>query len=223
MTIFERVDRSPSGVTTLDLWVPLGIAHRRARRLCSILLFQTHKNEVEDAQILECGFVSMSDEIANLITSLSSSDAADRISAAERLSQLGDSARDAAVALVSASGDDDEVVREWATGALEELGPPMSSDVAALADLLSAVHADVGYWAATLLGRLEEDAASAVAQLRKALTSHPSGSVRQRAAWALGKIGPKAAAAIDDLRRATSDDDPRLARLAERAIEQIGC
>lgn len=171
---------------------------------------------------VECGFVSMSDEIASLITSLSSSDVTDRISAAERLSQMGDSARDAAVALVSASGDDDEEVREWATSALEELGPAGASQVEALADLVSAEHADVGYWAATMLGRLEEDAASAVAQLRNALTSHPSVSVRQRAAWALAKIGPKAAAAIDDLRRAASVDDPRLARLAERAIEQIG-
>jgi HEAT repeat protein len=47
-------------------------------------------------------------------------------------------------------------------------------------------------------------------------------SVRRRAAWALGKIGSSAHGATDALQQATANDDPRLARLARQAIEQIG-
>jgi hypothetical protein len=39
---------------------------------------------------------------------------------------------------------------------------------------------------------------------------------------ALGEIGPAAAAALPHLRKAAADPDPRLARLAQQAIDQIG-
>lgn len=165
----------------------------------------------------------MSADISELVAGLEHSDPAERGKAAEELSRLGAGARGAAVPLVRACGDGSEQVREWAVAALEELGPPSPADADALSSLLGDKNADVGYWAATLLGRLAGEAAPAVAALAAALSSSPAMAVRQRAAWALGKIGPPAAAALGALNRSAGDENARLARLARRAIEQIGC
>ena len=48
------------------------------------------------------------------------------------------------------------------------------------------------YWAATLLGRLGEEAAAAAGPLGQSLTQSFHASVRQRAAWALQRLGPAA-------------------------------
>ena len=164
----------------------------------------------------------MTSEISLLISGLSDPDPTERSRAAEGLSRIGEQARGAAVPLARACGDLVEEVREWAVAALEELGPPSADDVDALAELLKIGNSDVGYWVSTLLGRLGADAASAVPALKKALCGPAEISVRQRAAWALGKIGPRAASAVVSLRTAAADADPRLARLARRAIDQIG-
>lgn len=159
--------------------------------------------------------------ITSLIAALSSSDAASRADAAERLAQLGPKARSAAMALVLACGDDDETVRQWATDALEGIGPPEAADVAQLASLAEAKSLDVAYWAVTLLGRLKGDAATAVDALATVVAGRGDLIVRQRAAWALGEIGPSAAKAVPALQKAGADSDPRLSRLAQEAIEHI--
>jgi HEAT repeat protein len=145
-----------------------------------------------------------------------------RQAAAERLARMGEDAAPAAAALVLACGDADEQVREQAVAALEDLGPPRADAIGQLIGLVP--HADplVAYWATTLLGRAEEDAASAVPALTGCLASRADLSVRQRAAWALGKIGPAAASAREALGRAANDADPRLARLANEALAAIG-
>jgi HEAT repeat protein len=61
-----------------------------------------------------------------------------------------------------------------------------------------------------------------VAVLVASVESSTELSVRQRAAWALGKIGPAAAAARGTLKRAVGQGDERLARLANEALEAIG-
>jgi HEAT repeat protein len=165
---------------------------------------------------------TMPAELARLVADLSGADPATRTEAAEQLSRLGPEAAPVAVALVRACGDDSEEVRESVVAALEDMGPPKIEDIDLLAALLSDLAADVGYWAATLLGRLEADAAPAVPALRAAVTDAGDGSVRQRAAWALGQIGSPAAPALDALKQAADSDDPRLARLAQRAVERIG-
>ena len=126
------------------------------------------------------------------------------------------------MALVLACGDEAEEVPQWVASAREEMGPPETSDVSPLVSLIEAKSPDVGYWAATLLGRLKAEAAPAVDALADAVARSPHLPVRQRAAWALGEIGPAAAAALPSLRKAATDADPRLARLAQQAIEQIG-
>lgn len=164
----------------------------------------------------------MPNDLSQLTAALNSPDPAERSNAAEQLARLGPEAQAAAVALVRACADEAEPVREWAAGALEELGPPSVSDHGELTFLLRDDNADVGYWAATLLGRLGKEAAMAVSGLAAALSGPADMAVRQRAAWALGRIGPAAAESLDTLRQAAADDDPRLARISRRAIDQIG-
>jgi HEAT repeat protein len=79
----------------------------------------------------------------------------------------------------------------------------------------------VAYWAITLLGRAGDNAAPAVAALADILCSSAEPPVRERAAWALGKIGPTAQAARPALDEAAASDEPRLRRLAEKALEAI--
>jgi HEAT repeat protein len=161
-------------------------------------------------------------KLSTLIAALSSPETANRAEAAEQIAQLGADAQAAAVALVLACGDEAEEVRQSVASALEDLGPPEASDIGQLASLIEAKSPDVGYWAATLLGRLKADAAPAVDTLARAVAGSPHLPVRERAAWALGEIGPAAAAALPSLQKASTDPDPRLARLAQEAIKQIG-
>lgn len=140
-----------------------------------------------------------------------------RALAAERLCHLGSDARGAACALVTAAGDD-PLVREWAVAALEELGTPDQESSAELTALTASDLELVAYWAITLLGRLEEAALPAESALVNALNSSLHDSVRQRAAWALGKIGGRSAAALKALQRASQTSDARLARLAMQAL-----
>ena len=134
------------------------------------------------------------DDLPTLINKLVDPSAGERAAAAERLARLGDQAQAAAVPLVRAAGDASEAVRQWATSALEDLGPPSPRDGAALAALLADVNQDVAYWAATLLGRLASD--QFVDPLARVLDPARPMLVRQRACWALEKIGPAARSAI---------------------------
>lgn len=163
----------------------------------------------------------MSAELSTWIDQLSAEDESARQVAAEKLSQLGEEARSAAVPLARAAGDQTEAVREAAVAALEGLGPPEADDLPALADLVGNPQADIGYWAATLIGRAGDAGAAAVPALQAALGERAPLSLRERAAWALGKIGPAASPALDELRRISGSDEPRLARLAAKAVEQI--
>jgi HEAT repeat protein len=160
-------------------------------------------------------------DLSRLIELLSGVDVGQRATAAEELARLGPGAQPAAPALVRACGDTAEDVRQWATAALEELGPPAAADVGELAVLLESPHADGGYWAATLLGRLGARGAAAVPALAKTLAGTRDLAVRQRAAWALGQMGPAAAGGLGALEACSTEADARLARLAREAIAQI--
>lgn len=157
-----------------------------------------------------------------LAAQLGSTDPQVRGTAAERLARMGEDAAPAAIQLVRACGAAEEQVRQQAVAALEDLGPPPTEAIGQLIDLVA--HGDplVAYWATTLIGRAGEDAAPAVPALAGCLASPADLSVRQRAAWALGRIGAPAASAREALDRAAHDADPRLARLATEAVAAIG-
>lgn len=159
-------------------------------------------------------------DVAQLVNDLNSAEVGTRRRAAEALAQSAN-IESAAVALVRAAGDADEEVMEWAHAALEGMGAPSAHDAMALAELLQDASATTGYWAATLLGRLEANAAAAVKPLADTLASATDTSVRQRCAWALGEIGPPAKAALPALTSAAAASDRRLVRLALEAMERI--
>ncbi len=163
----------------------------------------------------------MNANLQELVAGLTSTDLATRREAAERLMGMGADAESAAVSLCMATADPDELVREAATAAIEELGAPTPAARAELAELLRSQAADPAYWAATLLGRSGPDAASHVPELAAALTAHPAINVRQRCAWALSQVGSAAAGGLAALQQAAKSDDPRLARLAQDAISKI--
>src|SRR5690554_924570 len=123
--------------------------------------------------------------IAAWIADLQGADLQRAIDSAERLCHAGEAAQPAAVALAVATGHHDERVREWATAALEELGPPPDDALPALVGLLTETGepaSDRAYWAAALIERLGPRAAVAVPALRVALESQPTLAVREVAA-----------------------------------------
>ena len=160
-------------------------------------------------------------DIKRLIAELSASEAAVRQAAAEQLARLGEAARPAAVALARHAADAEEAVREAVVSALEAIGPPAKEQLGELIALLKEGSADVVYWAATLIGRLQEAGSSAADALSRCLEESKDLAPRERAAWALGELGKGAAPAIDALKKAAAEASPRLARLAQKALERI--
>lgn len=162
----------------------------------------------------------MTDPVKTQIRNLSSCQPAKRLTAAKKLATMGEAAAPAAVALVEALDDESEEVLQQATAALEELGPPPLEHRTRLAELLSDENPDVGYWAATLLGRLKKEAEDTVADLCRTVEEHPEASVKERAVWALGQIGsPDARRTLEE---ASQSSNRRLSRLAEKALSQTG-
>lgn len=126
------------------------------------------------------------------------------------------------VAVVRLAEDRDEEVRMWSAEALESSVQPDPSEVGALVDVLTtAFDREVGYWAATMLGRLGKSAAPAAGALEAGLRDSTYLPTRERAAWALGQIGPPASSAMAALERAAETAPPRLRRLATEAIRMI--
>lgn len=147
-------------------------------------------------------------------------DVATRRQAAEQLAQRGEQLSPVALRLVAATADADETVREWSVAALEHCGAPPAEDIAQLTGLLATTEELPAYWSATLLGRLEGRAASAVEPLMQTVQQHLSAAVRERAVWALGMLGRAALPAVPLLER-VAEEGGRPARLAQHALTQI--
>jgi HEAT repeat protein len=159
--------------------------------------------------------------ISELGDILSSDDQAMRRRAAEVLSQNADAAVDVAVDLVRHVADSDRVVAEYCVATLEELGPPAASQLDDLAILASDNHADVAYWAVTLIGRSGAAAATHALRLGDVVASDAPPQVRERAAWALGRIGPAAMAAVPQLESSTHAVPQSVARAVAQALTSI--
>jgi hypothetical protein len=127
-----------------------------------------------------------------------------------------------AVTVVGLSGSSDDEVRMWSAEALEVAIQPGQSEVLGLIELLErAVDGEICYWAATMLGRLGNDAVNAAAALETCLRESMYLPARERATWALSQIGPAASVAIPALTEAVESAPPRLQRLANEAIRAI--
>lgn len=125
-------------------------------------------------------------------------------------------------AVILLAGDRDEEVRMWSAEVLETSIQPDPSEVGTLVEVLeTSVGPEVGYWAATMLGRLGESAVAATGALEACLREAAYPPSRERAAWALGQLGPQACSAIPALQRAAQTGPPRLQRIATAAIRSI--
>ncbi|QDU95763.1 HEAT repeat domain-containing protein [Lignipirellula cremea] len=163
----------------------------------------------------------MDADLLHLEEELCSTNAQRRVDAAEQLSLLGHQASPAVIPLLCTLRDSDEQVREYVTSALENLGPPPTNQLGHLVPMLQDENLDIGYWAATLLGRLGRIGGPAAESLADVLQHSTHTVVRERSAWALGEIGKEASVALDQLHRTAQGSEPRLARLAQEAIEKI--
>ncbi|MFM8577780.1 MAG: HEAT repeat domain-containing protein [Planctomycetaceae bacterium] len=171
------------------------------------------------------GGISKSDdrdgEVGGLIRLLERGGPDERAAAAEKLCQMGTAAAGAAVTLVRACADHDDRVRDWSVAALEGIEQPPVEDVPILVTIIGSGVTLATFWAITLLGRVPQAAAPAVAKLADCVGSSADRAVRERAAWALGQIGPAAAGARAILEQAAGESQPRLARLAREALAAI--
>lgn len=163
--------------------------------------------------------------ISDLADMLNADDSATRRRAAELLSQNADVAADVAIDLVRHAGDEDRVVAEYCVATLEDLGEPPPSQLEGLSRLATNEHADVAYWAVTLMGRAGITAAEHSMLLGDIVISDAPPQVRERAAWAIARIGPAAAIAKPQLESAANTagdpDFESLARAAAKALEAI--
>ncbi len=127
-----------------------------------------------------------------------------------------------AVPIVALTASGDEEVRMWSAEALESAVQPLDCEISPLALLLEQnTDGEIGYWAATMLGRLGSGAATAAASLESCLRESMYLPAREQATWALREIGPPAAIALESLTEAAESAPPRLRRLAAEAIRAI--
>ncbi|MEX1042010.1 MAG: HEAT repeat domain-containing protein [Pirellulaceae bacterium] len=160
-------------------------------------------------------------DASQAITQLMSPEVPLRIEAAEYLGKHPEMVSSAIIPLCRAVVDEEEQVGQWATSALEDCGRPPVEERDALVELLTDRQDDVVYWAATLLGRLENDAQPVVPQLAQLATDHESANVRQRALWALGKIGDRSELVRTAIEDPIHQRNPRSARVAEQVRRQL--
>ncbi|QGJ71819.1 HEAT repeat domain-containing protein [Planctomycetales bacterium 10988] len=182
-------------------------------------------SQADTPKISPQGSKEMTTRTAQQIEQLKSQQTETRSEAAKALAMSGIEAKPAAVPLVLAAGEEEESIREWAVAALEELGTPLAEDVEPLLDILiksvkktSQASKDQAFWAVTLLGRRKSE--RALPHLAELLKSHPSMTVRQRIAWALGEYETLPDAAIEALHVAEKEANARLSYLAKRALEK---
>jgi len=103
--------------------------------------------------------------------------------------------------------------------ALDNLGPLTAAEIPALEAALHEKSASVRLFAANSLGKIGQDAKSAVVPLRQALKDEDA-AVRKAAIVALGNLGPAAVAARPDLLEALKTRDRRVA--AAEALLRTG-
>ncbi|MGI9468150.1 MAG: HEAT repeat domain-containing protein, partial [Rubripirellula sp.] len=125
--------------------------------------------------------------------------------------------------VIRLAGSRDDSVRAAAAQTLESSVQPSQVELPALAALLSdRADGEISYWAATLLGRLGQEAVDATPALCDCLTNSSFLPARERAVWALQNIGAAASDSIPALRAVSEVAPARLQLLCREAISKIG-
>jgi len=156
---------------------------------------------------------------AEMLQKLKQGSVQERTEAAEALARIGTDAAFAVTELAEACGDQ-PAVSEWAIAALEELGPPPTSALSALAELTGSNNTLTTYWAITLLGRAGPEAVSHQEILADMLETSDDMSLKQKAAWSLGRIHADSARAMTALKQAALSGNARLSRLSRQSLQQ---
>ncbi len=116
----------------------------------------------------------------------------------------------------------DPEVRSWAAEVLEDSILPDRNELRRLTTrMIASNNGEVCYWVATMLGRMGEEASSAVDALAICARDSRYLPARERSVWALRQIGPASAAAVSVLEEVAEDAPPRLSRMARHAIDAI--
>jgi HEAT repeat protein len=156
--------------------------------------------------------------VTDLIRGLSLPSVVARVRSARELGKLGLLAKDAFPALLNATNDPEQNVREAAVHALGTFG---SAAVPALMDLLQHPDKYVRRNAVWTLSKLGPLAKSALFPLCQSLQD-PDPRTASGAAQALGNLGELGAPAIPALIEAMRGTNVVLCRLAAKALSQIG-
>ncbi len=159
-------------------------------------------------------------EASHAIQALGGTNLEERREAAEACAKDPTIAMAAIVPLCCCCSDSDEQVSQWSQAALEELGPPATDELEALIEL-TAADESTAYWAVTLIGRLEGEAAPAAGHLARVVDQDSTPiEVRNRAIWAISRIGLIDSKIKTILENAARSENPRTARLASKALSK---
>ncbi|HBV62238.1 MAG TPA: hypothetical protein DEF45_04370 [Rhodopirellula sp.] len=125
--------------------------------------------------------------------------------------------------VIRLAGSRDDAVRAAAAQALESSILPSLVELPVLVTLLAdRSDGEISYWAATLLGRLGQEAVDAAPALCEFLTSSSFLAARERAVSALHSIGAAASDSIPVLHAVSEVAPARLRQLCREAISEIG-
>ncbi len=118
------------------------------------------------------------------------------------------------------SGQEESV--NWATEALENMGPPLATDMNWLGSITSSPSMDTVYWAITLLGRSDESLDSVQDAVANAIVnSRSTVAIRRRAMSALAKVRVKSEATELAIQSALKSDDSQLVSAAREILQPV--
>lgn len=160
-------------------------------------------------------------EPSQIIQDLDSTDLGQRLAAVEACAKHPELARAATIPLCRLVSDPDQQIAEWATAALEEMGPPASEELDALVGMFTSDEA-TAYWAVTLVGRLKpSDDATVKLLVEQIEASDTPNEVRNRAIWAIDQMGGTGPDVVKAFEKAAQSQNPRTARLATKALAKL--
>lgn len=123
-------------------------------------------------------------------------------------------------ALISTLAEGDEEHRAWASDALATLEQIPAKFADELGDLTRSDKPVVASWACKLLVLTGPAGVERQGAICRVLQEYPEVTVRQQAAMSLGRLPELYAESRAALQWATTQDDPRLVRLAQAALQR---
>jgi hypothetical protein len=124
-------------------------------------------------------------------------------------------------AVILSMTDPDEETRAWAADCMEEVESIDRSKADEIFPLSQHQAEFVVYWTITMLGK-SGDVSPYENQIVNILNSHPTIVVRQAAAKALAHLRTASEETMSALKEAAASTDPRLKRLAEQTLSELG-